>query len=552
MAIRLKLKHSATANKAPLPSDLEAGELALNTNAASPAAYIKDSAGNIVKLAGSGSIGGVDATTTVKGVVTLADAAAITAGTAGRVVTADQLKTTNDAIATAAGGGISGLTGTAPVTVTGPNTAKVVAIADATEAAAGIVELATAAETTAGTDATRAVHPAGLKVELDKLKLWARTGTTLAPKTAGDVVEVSAGTAALPGLTPVGDPNTGIWSPGADQLAISTGGISRVFMKSDGKVVIGGNGGGVAGATEPLHCTGGLATIGDGMGVRLLNWATNGGGYITADAGTNGGLAISSDRGPLKFRAGGVDAGQFTPQGTLLLTKEAASTAAGLLLQSGRPGDPSTVDSSIQFAAVGFESPGTTKIYSTGALGLRALCFATGPDAAGKERLRIGADGSVSIQQPTGAAAVSFLPGRIYIAGGTAAWGGGPGTNAVKWNAVTGEITWDTSTRLAKSHIEDCPYGVDAVKQLQPRIYTRKETGEKEIGFIADEVQAVIPEVVPVGPKSALTGNAEDTEVIPISVSYDKFVAVLTKALQEAMERIENLEAAVAALTPTP
>ena len=39
---------------------------------------------------------------------------------------------------------------------------------DATEGVRGIVELATAAETTTGTDATRAVHPAGLKVELDK------------------------------------------------------------------------------------------------------------------------------------------------------------------------------------------------------------------------------------------------------------------------------------------------------------------------------------------------------------------------------------------------
>jgi hypothetical protein len=39
---------------------------------------------------------------------------------------------------------------------------------DATEAVKGIVELATAAETTTGTDNTRAVHPAGLKVELDK------------------------------------------------------------------------------------------------------------------------------------------------------------------------------------------------------------------------------------------------------------------------------------------------------------------------------------------------------------------------------------------------
>ena len=57
MSVKIKLKHSSVANKAPQPSDLDNGELALNTNAASPAAYIKDSNGNIVKLAGAGAIG---------------------------------------------------------------------------------------------------------------------------------------------------------------------------------------------------------------------------------------------------------------------------------------------------------------------------------------------------------------------------------------------------------------------------------------------------------------------------------------------------------------
>jgi hypothetical protein len=69
--------------------------------------------------------------------------------------------------------------------------------------------------------------------------VWLRTGTNLAPTATGDVVSISAGTAALPGLTPVGDPNTGIYSPGADQLAISTGGTSRVYVAADGKVGIG-------------------------------------------------------------------------------------------------------------------------------------------------------------------------------------------------------------------------------------------------------------------------------------------------------------------------
>ena len=115
MAIKLRLKHSSTANKAPLPTDLVEGELALNINNTSPAAYIKDSAGAVVKLAGIGSVSTVDATETAK----------------------------------------------------------------------GIVELATVVETTTGTDDTRAVHPAGLKVELDKKAAKTTTSDT-APTSPSD------------------------------------------------------------------------------------------------------------------------------------------------------------------------------------------------------------------------------------------------------------------------------------------------------------------------------------------------------------------------------
>ena len=97
MSIKVRLKHSSTLNKAPLPADLDSGELALNINENSPAAYIKDSAGNIVKLAGAGSASTPDATETAKGIVQLADATAITAGTVGRVVDAAQLKAVSDA-----------------------------------------------------------------------------------------------------------------------------------------------------------------------------------------------------------------------------------------------------------------------------------------------------------------------------------------------------------------------------------------------------------------------------------------------------------------------
>lgn len=68
-------------------------------------------------------------------------------------------------------------------------TATAPTVRTSSESQTGIVELATAAETTTGTDTTRAVHPAGLKVELDKKANLASptfTGTPSGPTaTAG-------------------------------------------------------------------------------------------------------------------------------------------------------------------------------------------------------------------------------------------------------------------------------------------------------------------------------------------------------------------------------
>jgi hypothetical protein len=58
--------------------------------------------------------------------------------------------------------------------------------------------------------------------------------------TIGDVVKaVPLGTAALPGLAFDGDPNSGVYSPGADQVAISTGGTGRLFVDANGKIGFG-------------------------------------------------------------------------------------------------------------------------------------------------------------------------------------------------------------------------------------------------------------------------------------------------------------------------
>jgi hypothetical protein len=60
------------------------------------------------------------------------------------------------------------------------------------------------------------------------------TGTT-ATFTSGII---ASGTAALPSLAILSDPNTGIYSPGADQLAISTNGTGRLFVDASGNIKV--------------------------------------------------------------------------------------------------------------------------------------------------------------------------------------------------------------------------------------------------------------------------------------------------------------------------
>ena len=71
--------------------------------------------------------------------------------------------------------------------------------------------------------------PTGSTTPVERLRL--------AP--AGQILAASLGTAALPVWSFTGDPNTGIYSPGADQLAISTNGTGRLFVDASGRVGIG-------------------------------------------------------------------------------------------------------------------------------------------------------------------------------------------------------------------------------------------------------------------------------------------------------------------------
>jgi len=84
---------------------------------------------------------------------------------------------------------------------------------------------------------------------------------------------------------------------------------------------------------------------------------------------------------------------------------------------------------------------------------------------------------------------------------------------------------------------------------LTPKRYKRKDSDDKiEVGFIADEMVEVIPELVGMMKKSVFTDVEEDTEEVAGSVEYEKLTAVLTKAIQEQQDIIDNLKTRIETL----
>jgi hypothetical protein len=86
------------------------------------------------------------------------------------------------------------------------------------------------------------------------------------------------GSASAPTFSFTSDPNTGIYSPGADQLAISTSGTGRLFIGADGKLGAGNsdpqafvtfNGGNGSGFTDVLQLSAGTNASNSGPGLTF-------------------------------------------------------------------------------------------------------------------------------------------------------------------------------------------------------------------------------------------------------------------------------------------
>jgi hypothetical protein len=189
------------------------------------------------------------------------------------------------------------------------------------------------------------------------------------------------------------------------------------------------------------------------------------------------------------------------------------------------------------------------------------LVFSTTADGASSptERMRIANNGTVTFNNNGGTPSAStsgfrFINSGVQIAY-SAASGGGSRVFEFGGNAGYARIMGDgdlenTNNRYTgisdiklKQNIEDASSQWDDFKAIQVRKYELIAHPErKHIGVVAQELEQVCPGLVIERIQNEETG--ETVKSVAYSVLYMKAV----KALQEAMERIETLEAKVAAL----
>ena len=241
------------------------------------------------------------------------------------------------------------------------------------------------------------------------------------------------------------------------------------------------------------------------------------------------GQIIVADGGitPSKISSGGPSwdaGGQLRVNGDIRVGLNTGSGSPFTSINATRVGTTDTLiissDNDIKFNAStinseatthNFKQKGGTQLMQLDSIGRLLLGTTTSPTAMTHSVFCTGRMGSLNTYSQTTASSANVVIGS------------------------TGLFQRSTSSARYKENVQDYEKGIDAVKSLRPVTYEsiNEDDDSTYAGFIAEEVhEAGLPEFVDY--------NAEGQ---PDALHYANMTALLTKALQEAIARIEVLEA---------
>jgi len=309
--------------------------------------------------------------------------------------------------------------------------------------------------------------------------------------TVDSTATFAVGASGTPAIAASGDVNTGIYFPAADTIGFVEGGNEVARIDSSGRFGIG-----LTSPSSRLH-----VQVGGDEAIRASATGANQGIWSRYIAGSPNDVDLS-------VGADGAAGGSFGVGGAVVWN--AGNSPLGF----------------------GTNDTERMRITDAGRVGVNTTNFTNG-------RLIVTDDGS------------SITP---FVVRETAAGTGSVNTvgffrdtSVVGTISTTGSATaYNTSSdyRL-KENVVDLDGAIGRVKQLAPKRFNFiVDAGRTVDGFLAHEAQAVVPEAV------TGTHNEVDDDGNPVyqGIDQSKLVPLLTAALQEAIGKIETLEARLTAL----
>jgi hypothetical protein len=268
--------------------------------------------------------------------------------------------------------------------------------------------------------------------------------------------------------------------------------------------------------------TSGLKTSGGDDGILKIQ--TNGTDAVTVDSSGNVGIGTTSPS--VRTEVSDLSASAYSPATNV--DANGLPSGTNLLIRNSS-------SSSNTFAGIGFLSRNSRLNYIGTAAGndpnTPVLVFgARTSNTASQEFMRITSAGRVAIGV-TGPTFLLELPNNAADATGRG--------RANQWATY--------SDGRIKTDRESLPYGIDAVMQLEPLKYFHHnsktnedgnveilEEGAESIGLVAQDVAAIIPEIVSV---------PEDLNKDLCSLDYSKLTTVLVKAVQDLKAELDTVKA---------